>query len=122
MTQSPTTIECDVRTALEEAWLRAVQKHGGKDACFGPWPALWLTRELARLLNECHSAPMRDHAKAVKEMLLEHRYGMGGCSPETSVPIERQVEAVVEALETVRMDRLRSGEWTAQPAAQIMCG
>lgn len=121
MSQSP-LIECEVREALEGAWRRAVQKHSGRCDCFGPWPALWLTRELARLVCESHASPMSEHARAVKEMLLEHRYGMGGCSPETSVPIERQVEAVVEALESVRMSRLRSGEWTAQPAAQLMCG
>jgi hypothetical protein len=85
----------------------------------GPTPC-----EFIDLIEEKHDRPARELAPLIRRSLVERRFaGIGDAADHHSPEeIDRAVEELVEALESVRLARLRDGTWSSAPVPPLMCG
>lgn len=105
--------------------LREGSVWGGEDSLESGPPA-GLLRELLQLLAEMHDRPVHELRPMIRRLVHEHRFvdSPGDACVEAGAArrIERQVELLVRVLEGVRQAAMESGEWSATPAAPLMCG
>lgn len=75
---------------------------------------------LVHLLQESHHTPAKQHAPTVRQIVTEHcRTQMFERNAEA---IDKQIDVILDAMEQVRRQRLKSGTWSDAPVPPMMFG
>lgn len=119
-----TSMEISARVFCDREWPRHLnaRRADGMQMC----PVNWLLPDLLALIAENHDRPVRELQPMIRRLIEEHDFfdDAGDSMVETDRDelIDDYADLFVKALERVRRQALKQGEWSNLPVTPQMFG
>ncbi len=113
--------ELEARDLFTREYHRLAPQHGVQATC----PAMWVLHDFLCAVAAEPARPVSDLIPQMRRTLSEQNFSDNGdnvIDPADEADLDRQVRALVAALEKVREHARREGRWSAAPMSEYMCG